>query len=78
MKTERYYFMKERMIIMQKMSISWSCKQVVGMIKKGKCSFKNIIQRSYVWENARKSDLIHSLIENYPVPLLFKKNRRSI
>jgi hypothetical protein len=59
--------------MMQKMSISWSCKQVTGMIKKGKCSFKNIIQRSYVWEKARKSDLIHSLIENYPVPPFYAR-----
>lgn len=58
---------------MVKMSISWSCKQVTNMIKKGKCSFKNIIQRSYVWEKARKSDLIHSLIENYPVPPFYAR-----
>lgn len=59
--------------MLQKMSISWSCKQVAGMIKKGKCSFKNIIQRSYVWEKARKSGLIHSLIENYPVPPFYAR-----
>lgn len=58
---------------MVKMSISWNCKQVSNMIKKGKCSFKNIIQRSYVWELARKSDLIHSLIENYPVPPFYAR-----
>lgn len=58
---------------MLKMSISWSCKQVTNMIKKGKCSFKNIIQRSYVWEKARKSDLIHSLIESYPVPPFYAR-----
>lgn len=58
---------------MVKMSISWSCKQVSNMIKKGKCSFENIIQRSYVWEKARKSDLIHSLIENYPVPPFYTR-----
>lgn len=58
---------------MVKMSISWNCKQIVNMIKKGKFSFNNIIQRSYVWELARKSDLIHSLIENYPVPPFYAR-----
>ncbi len=43
------------------------------MMKKKKCSFDNIIQRSYVWEKARKSDLIHSLIEDYPVPPFYAR-----
>lgn len=63
---------------MVKMSISWNCKQVTNMIKKGKCSFKNIIQRSYVWEKARKSDLIHSLIENYPVPPFYARRAEGV
>ncbi len=59
--------------MLNKMSITWNCKQVVNMMKKGKCSFDNIIQRSYVWEKARKSDLIHSMIEGYPVPPFYTR-----
>ena len=59
--------------MLNKMSITWNCKQVVNMKKKGKCSFDNIIQRSYVWEKARKSDLIHSMIEGYPVPPFYTR-----
>ena len=59
--------------MLNKMSITWNCKQVVNMMKKEKCSFKNIIQRSYVWEKARKSDLIHSIIEGYPVPPFYTR-----
>lgn len=59
--------------MLNKMSITWNCKQVVNMMKKGKCSFDNIIQRSYVWELLRKSDLIHSMIEGYPVPPFYTR-----
>ena len=51
--------------------MKWNCEQITNMIEKNKFNFENIIQRSYVWENERKSELIHSIIENYPVPPLY-------
>lgn len=59
--------------MLNKMSITWNCKQVANMVKKGKCSFDNIVQRSYVWEPQRMSDLIHSIVENFPVPPFYTR-----
>lgn len=59
--------------MLNKMSITWNCKQLSNMTKKGKCSFDNIVQRSYVWEPQRMSDLIHSIIENFPVPPFYTR-----
>ena len=47
---------------LNKANITWSCKQIAKMAGNGTFSFDNIIQRSYVWEQTRKSNLIHSLM----------------
>lgn len=58
---------------MTRANINWSAKQVAKMFKNGSFRFDNIIQRSYVWENKRKSDLIHSMIEGYPIPPFYAR-----
>lgn len=58
---------------LEKATITWSAKQLSGMIKNGKIDFNHIIQRSYVWERTRKSGLIESMILGYPVPPVFAK-----
>ncbi len=58
---------------LEKASIVWSAKQLSGMVKNGKIDFNHIVQRSYVWEKARKSGLIESMIIGYPVPPAFAK-----
>lgn len=58
---------------LEKASIVWSAKQLSGMVKNGKINFEHIIQRSYVWERARKSALIESMILGYPIPAVFAK-----
>lgn len=58
---------------LEKASIVWSAKQLSGMVKNGKIDFNHIIQRSYVWERARKSTLIESMILGYPIPAVFAK-----
>lgn len=58
---------------LNKANITWSCKQIAKMAKNGTFVFDNIIQRSHVWEQIRKSNLIHSLIEGYPVPPFYAK-----
>lgn len=58
---------------LEKASIVWSAKQLSGMVKNGKINFEHIIQRSYVWERARKSTLIESMILGYPIPAVFAK-----
>lgn len=58
---------------LNKANITWSCKQIAKMAGNGTFTFDNIIQRSWVWEQTRKSNLIHSLIEGYPVPPFYAK-----
>lgn len=58
---------------LEKSSIVWSAKQVSGMVKNGKIDFTHIVQRSFVWERARKSSLIESMILGYPIPHIYAK-----
>lgn len=65
-------------LVLQKLSITWNCKQIVTMNKKGKLCFKNIRQRSYVWEVKRMADLIHSMIMGYPIPPFYARRADGI
>ena len=57
--------------MIKKANIQWSAKQLSKMYSNGTITFDNAIQRGFCWDNNRKSLLIHSLIENYPVPAFF-------
>ena len=59
--------------VLEKATISWTAKNISNMVKNGKISFNNIVQRSYVWERSRKTGLIESMILGYPVPVVFAK-----
>lgn len=48
--------------------INWTAKQLAKMADKGTINFDNAVQRGYVWNNDRKSLLIHSMIVGYPIP----------
>lgn len=52
-------------------SITWTCKQIVKMMDKDTISFKNVVQRSFVWEKHRMSELIWSIIMGYPIPPIY-------
>lgn len=52
-------------------SITWTCKQIVKMIEKNTISFNNVVQRSFVWEKSRMSELIWSIIMGYPIPPIY-------
>lgn len=52
-------------------SITWTCKQIVKMIEKDTISFNNVVQRSFVWEKSRMSELIWSIIMGYPIPPIY-------
>ena len=54
-------------------SITWTCKQIVKMIDKETISFKNVVQRSFVWERHRMSELIWSIIMGYPIPPVYSE-----
>ena len=54
--------------MLKKANLQWSAKGLTKQIQKGTITFDNAIQRGYVWDITRKSLLIHSMIESYPVP----------
>lgn len=58
-------------------SITWTCKQIVKMIEKDSISFKNIVQRSFVWEKHRMSELIWSIIMGYPIPPIYAERGKT-
>ena len=58
---------------MTKANITWTAKQITKMYNAKTFNFNNIIQRSYVWETKRKSDLIHSMMEGYPIPPFYAR-----
>ena len=58
-------------------SITWTCKQVVKMMDKETISFKNVVQRSFVWERHRMSELIWSIIMGYPIPPIYAERGES-
>lgn len=59
-------------------SITWSCKQIVKMMDKNTISFKNVVQRSFVWEKHRMSELIWSIIMGYPIPPVYAERGESV
>lgn len=52
-------------------SITWTNKQVAKMIEKETISFDNLVQRGEVWELWRMSELIWSIVMNYPIPPIY-------
>lgn len=58
---------------MRTAAISWTVKQYAKMVMNGSVKFDNPVQRSFVWEPERKSDLIDSAMRNFPIPPLYTK-----
>lgn len=58
---------------LRKANITWRAEQIASMIKGKKISFDNLIQRSFVWDKTRKSELIESMIIGYPIPPIYAK-----
>lgn len=42
-------------------------------VKSGAIDFTHVIQRGYVWERKRKSELIQSIVLGYPIPHVYAK-----
>lgn len=61
----------DRILKIEGSSITWTCKQIVKMMDKETISFKNVVQRSFVWEKHRMSELIWSIIMGYPIPPIY-------
>ena len=57
--------------MLKKSQLQWTAKTLVKNVLDGNVNFDCAIQRSYSWDKARKSLLINSLIEDYPIPPFF-------
>lgn len=58
---------------LDKMSITWTANEIRNKVIRNNIDFNHIVQRSYVWEPARKTALIESMILGYPIPPIFTK-----
>lgn len=56
---------------MKKSNVNLTCKGLVNKMNKGEINFDTSIQRGLVWDLGKKSLLIHSCIEGYPIPPMF-------
>lgn len=61
--------------MLKKYNIQWSGKTLGNQITKGQVSFDCAIQRNPCWDLSRKSLLIHSMIEGYPIPPFYFSRR---
>ena len=61
--------------MLKKANIQWSGKTLRNQIEKGQVSFERAVQRNPVWDISRKSLLIHSMIEGYPIPPFYFARR---
>lgn len=52
------------------------CKQFPPLVMNATVWFDNVMQRSLVWEQSRKSELIHSLMCGYPVPFIYARKKQ--
>lgn len=57
--------------MLKRANVSLTVKKIANMYSIKKLTFDNAVQRGLVWDNKRKSLLIHSLIMGYPVPSLY-------
>lgn len=64
--------------MLKRANINWSAKQLSKMIEKGTIRFDSAVQRGYVWDNDRKSLLIHSMIDGYPIPPFYAVKEEGI
>ena len=57
--------------MLKRANISWNARQLSKMIDKETIVFDAAIQRNLVWDDERKSLLIHSMLEGYPIPPMY-------
>ena len=56
---------------MQRFNINWTAKALTNQMEKGKVNYDNAVQRSLVWDEDKKSLLIHSMIYGYAIPAMY-------
>ena len=61
--------------MLKKANIQWSGKTLANQIKNGMVLFDCAVQRNPCWDVSRKSLLIHSMVEGYPIPPFYFARR---
>lgn len=56
---------------MTRFNIQWTAKTLTNQMNKGKVNFDNAVQRSLVWDNSKKSLLIHSMLYGFAIPAMY-------
>lgn len=56
---------------MNKLNVQWTAKTLVNQMKRGNVNFDNAVQRGLVWDNEKKSLLIHSMVYGYAIPAMY-------
>lgn len=56
---------------MTRFNIQWTAKTLTNQMNKGKVNFDNAVQRGLVWDNGKKSLLIHSMLYGYAIPAMY-------
>ncbi len=56
---------------MQRFNINWTAKALANQMEKGKVNYDNAVQRNLVWDDEKKSLLIHSMIYGYAIPAMY-------
>ena len=56
---------------MQRYNINWTAKALTNQMEKGKVNYDNAVQRNLVWDEEKKSLLIHSMIYGYAIPAMY-------
>lgn len=62
---------KEKIIMLKRANISWNARQLGKEIEKDNVVFDNAVQRGLVWDDERKSLLVHSMATGYPIPPMY-------
>lgn len=57
--------------MLNRANIQWSAKTLTNMIKKGNINFDLAVQRGMAWDIYRKSLLIHSILQGFPIPAIY-------
>ena len=56
---------------MKRYNMNWTAKTLINQMEKNNINFDCAVQRGLVWDNERKSLLIHSMIYGYAIPALY-------
>lgn len=58
--------------------LDWNIAKLNKLVKQGQVTFDNPMQRGLVWSPEKKSRLIHSILEDYPIPPIYTEKSNNL